>query len=741
MSDKPEKYPDTPNGWYRRWSAEFSAAKKTFARWHKEGDRVVRRFLDDRRGDLYDFAENTTRLNLFHSNITTLMSMLYGRIPKVEVDRRFADADDDTARVAGEILSRMLNTDIEEAGEDVASVFRNCLQDRLLPGLGTARVKYEFEQGKRTKEAIMKDGVEMAPAVEEEYVKNEWVDIIYTFWKDVLWSPCRTYGELRWKAFRNYMTREQVKERFKLTDQQLDQINFSTKSPLKVSRYDNDDSANPQAEIWEIWDKIRRKVFYYTEGFEQILEQQDDPLELEGFWPDPPPMIANLTTTKYLPRSDFALAQDLYNEIDELETRITWLTRACKAVGVYDKTQKGVERMLSEGVENDLIPVDNWAMFAEKNGIAGVVNWMPLADIVNAVDVLTQKQNEKIQKLYQVTGMNDIMRGAATAGTERISATQRQLEANYGSIRIEALQNEFSRWVSDLQSLKAEIIAKHFEPYCIIQQSNIMATPDAQYAEAAIQLIKNPASSRWRITVRPETLAIADYAQLKQERTEYIMGLSQFLQSAAPMLEQFPQGLPFLMKLMKWGMTGFRGSNEIEGVVDQAITAVEKTPPPEKPDPAAEKAKMEMQKMQMEMQMEQQKQAAETQRDRETHQADMQLEQMKMQLEQQKMKMELYYMEQKFELELQAKRMELGLKAQEQRMEAQANAQEQAAQFAFNTAEKEREAQLNERQHQQDMEHSEQTHQQTMEQTKASGKLSLEQQKAEAKLKPKGDKK
>lgn len=692
MSRK-EKYADTPEGWQARWTDEFSAAKKKFNPWHKEGDKVIKRFLDERKGGPDDFYDSQTRLNLFHSNIVTLKSMLYGRIPKVEVARRFADADDDQARVAAEILTRMLNTDIEEAGEDISSVFRSCLEDRLLPGLGEARVRYEFNEGKKQVPAMMgSDGEELAPAYEEDEITDEWVDTVYTHWKDILWSPARTYGELRWKAYRSYLNREEFQEKF--PDCELDDINFSSKPPgANQKTENNDNSANPQAEVWEIWDKTRRMVFWYHEGYHKILKKEKDFLELDGFWPSPPPMIANATTTRYMPRSDFALAQDLYNEIDELETRITMLTRACKLVGVYDKQNDGVKRMFTEGVENDLIPVDNWAMFSEKQGLKGVIDWLPLEQVVNAVDVLSQKQNEKIQKLYQVTGMNDIMRGAAMS-SDRTSATRDKLEANYGSIRIEALQNDFARWVSDLQSLKAEIIAKHFQTYCILEQSNIMATPDAMHAEQAIQLIKNPKNSRWRITVRPETLAIADYAQLKQDRMEYIMGLSQFLQSAAPMLEQYPESMPILMKLLKWGLSGFRGSNEIEGVVDQAINQAEDAPPKEKPDPAAQKAEMEMQKMQMEMQMEQQKQAAETEREREKHQASMALEQQKLQLEQEKAQMELFYMKQKFEMELEMKRAELGLKVQETKIKAAADAQEQASQFAFNTAEREHEAKL-----------------------------------------------
>ena len=673
MSDKEEK-PESSADLYRHWNKEFAAAKKATQKWHKEAKKTVSRYLDDRRNDGEDFGDVGSRLNLFHANITTLMSMLYGRIPRVDVSRRFADADDDQARVAGTILSRMLNTDIEEAGEDIASVFRNCLQDRLIPGMGNARVKYEYDED------------------DKGNVTNEWVDIIYTFWKDTLWSPSRTYSEIRWKAFLSYMSKDQVKARFKKVD--LDKINFHSKGPLLKGRYDSEEDTNPQAEIWEIWDKTKREVCYYTEGYEEMMEVGPDPLELEGFWPDPPPMIANLTTSKYMPRSDYAIAQDLYIEIDELETRITMLTRACKAVGVYDKNQEGVQRIFQEGIDNDLIPVDNWAMFAEKNGLAGVINWLPLADIVNAVDILTQKQSEKIQKLYQITGMNDVMRGAATQASSPVSATERQLQANYGSIRIEALQNEFARWVSDLQALKAEIIAKHFEPYCIKQQSNIELTPDAQFADAAIQLIKAPGASRWRITVRPETLAIADYAQLKMERTEYLMGVAQFMQSSGPMLEQSPQAAPFLMKLMKWGLAGFRGSSEIEGIVDQAITAMEKQPPQQKPDPGAQKAQAEMQKMQAEMQMRGQELQAEMARDQQKHQAEMQQLQMKFQLEMKQMQMEMAMKMKELMMELNFKKQELGLKVQEKQVEAEANEQEQAAQFAFNTAERQHEAQV-----------------------------------------------
>jgi hypothetical protein len=681
------------------WKNEISEAKKWFRKFHQRGDKVNRAFLAEHKDDDDLMQWVVSRLNLFHANITTMQSMLYGRSPKVEVSRRFADADDDVARVAGEILTRILNTDIEVAGEDLASVFRNCLQDRLVPGLGNARVQYQYRSEKVDEEPDEEEGQEIGAAVPSEKVTDEWTDIVYTHWKDVLWSPARTYPEIRWKAYRSYLTKQKFKKRFPKAD--LRYVSFSSKGALGKDKVDLDKiPENAEAEVWEIWDKNGMKVLYWTEGYPDILEENDDPLELEGFWPDPPPLIANCTTSKYLPKADYDFAKDLYREIDELESRISLLTEACKCVGVYDASNDGVQRIFNEGVENQLIPVKNWGQFSEKGGLDAAIDWVPIEQVAKTIEILTAKQNDKIQQLFQVTGMNDVMRGGAVQeGKTPVSATERKIQANYGSIRIEALQNEFARWVSDTQALKAEIIAKHYQPYCIIEQSNILSTEDGQNQEliqAAIDLIKSPEKSQWRITVRPESLAIADYDQLKQDRVEYIMGLAQYMQSAAPLLEMEPGALPTLLKLLKWGMAGFRGSTEIEGVLDQQIAKLEKQPPQSKPDPEAQKAQAEMQKMQAEMQMKQQDNQAKMQMEKEKHQLEIMQMQQEFQFKLKEMQMEFQFKMMEFQLKLKQMNAELNMKAQTAQVEAEANTQEQVAQFAFNTAEREKEMEMKE---------------------------------------------
>lgn len=714
-----EKYSKTPAGQYKRWNAEFQAARPTIKKWHKDGDKVVREFLGRNRNspDEGGIEELNYRLNLFHSNVTTLMAMLYGNTPKVEVSRTFSDAQDDVGRVAGEMASRILNQDIQNPGASCIAVLRQALEDRLLPGMGSARCRYDYTSKTEETPAILDPETqeELAPAVTETKVTDEWVDIIYTHWKDQLWSPTRTYAELRWKAYRSYLDYDQLVKRF--GEEVAREIPMGGKGkfdPTDTDAKDGEEQAQQQAEIWEIWNKTERNVVWYCEGYNKILETEEDPLELEQFWPDPPPMIANTTTSKWIPRSDYAIAQDLYIQINELETRISILTRACKLVGVYDKKQEGIKRVFNEGLENDLIPVDNWAAFAEAGGVKGVIDWIPLEEVAKVITILTEKQSQKVQQLYEVTGMSDILRGAAQ---KYEAAATSKAKDKFASIRVQALQDEFARFASDLQQIKLEIMSKHFEPYCFIQQSNIENTPDAQYADAAVELLKDYKNARWRVKIRPETLAMADYAQMKSDRVEYITGLSTFMQSAAPLVQLDKKIVPTLLRLLQWGLAGFKGSNEIEGVMDDAIkvfTEQAKQPEQEKPDPQLEKIKMEMQLAREEHQ-------AKMQQDQQKAAADMAEMQQKSQLEQEKIRAQIDQDRQEFELrmaELQAEfkmhMQELIMELKGKRMEQQIQVEGQAQQTSLAIADREHQNQVAEQ----------------------SGDIKLKQQKEQAKLKP-----
>ncbi len=643
-------FKDTPTGWYKRWDSEMVAANKRIRKWHQQGDKIQARY-NDRRGmqgsrgystDEVGGGGNAFRVNLFNANINTMKSMLYGSTPKVDVARRYSDADDDIARVGSLILNRMLNTSIEASGEDYKSCLQYALDDRLLPGLGIGRVSYECEMEDIEVPPIYDDyGAMVASGYSEKKLVSESCPVRYVHWDDFRWGWARTWSEVPWIGFRSFLTKDQARRRF--GKEKADQLNYKRKSinALVNKRLTEEEAADAwdRAEVWEIWDKNTKNVFWWSYGFERILDMKKDPLDLYGFWPVPEPMLANIVTNLLLPQPDFAIAQDLYNEIDELETRIAIITTAVRVVGVYDEANDGVKRMLEEGFENDLIPMKNWAGFSEKGGLDGTVDWMPIADIVAALEKLVQQRTDAMVLLQEVTGMQDIMQGKA--GPSRESAASVEHRATYASIRVQALQEEFARFASDLMCLKAEIIGKHFEASTITEESNIFRTEDGkdqQLVDQAISLIKKPEEAAWRIEVRPESVAMVDYDKQRMERGEFITSVATFMQSAAPLAEIDPESTPTMISMLKWAVAGFKGSQEIEGVLDRAVESLQKAQAAAKAQPQQDQGPSEAE---LQMQAQQQKHENTMAELEQKHQQAVQLESEKFQVAVQEMQAEL----------------------------------------------------------------------------------------------------
>lgn len=617
-----DQFKSGPVGDHERWADEMDAARKASKDWRKAGAKTVKRFKATHTQEIF-------RLNLFYSNVNTVQSMMFGKLPEITFSRTNQDPNDDVARVAAMMLERMLSADIGTPTDQYSEALKNCLQDRLLPGLGIARVRYTFETADQEIAAITDiDGAEVEAARTEEQIINEQAPIDYVFWDDFLWGPARVWSEVPWVAFKTFLTNDEVSERFGEKVAKTIAME-SQKSLYNESDDDGDKESHDawmRAEVWEIWNKEDKTVIWWNKGAAKILDKKEDPLKLEGFFPVPEPMAANLTTSAYMPIPDFKMCEDLYNEVDRLEQRIHKITEAIKVVGVYDQSVEGVKRMLTEGAENDLIPVDNWASLAEKGGLNGVVDWMPIQEIAGTLQHLIARRNDAKAMLYEINGISDIMRGAQATGGA-VSATERQLEARFSSVRIQALQDEFAKYATDLIRLRAEVVAKHFQPQSIVDQSNMAHTSDQELIGPALQLIKSDMRLIWRIEVKPESVAMVDYAQLRDDRTSYITGLATFLQSAAPLVAQDPAATPMLLEMLKWGLAGFKGSQEVEGVLDQAIQQIQESQKQqqgqEKPDPEQMKAQAQQQMQQMKQQGEMQKIQAQSQHEQQKHQIDM----------------------------------------------------------------------------------------------------------------------
>jgi hypothetical protein len=137
------------------------------------------------------------------------------------------------------------------------------------------------------------------------------------------------------------------------------------------------------------------------------------------------------------------------------------------------------------------------------------------------------------------------------------------------------IQDLFGTYAADIQRIKLEMMCRLYTDQNIAKQANVMAMNDAdkELLQPALQMMRT-ADIVWRVTVRSESLSATDYAQLQSERVSFLEALSMFLQSSGKLIETTPEALPSLLEMLKWGLAGFRGAREIEGVIDKAILAM-----------------------------------------------------------------------------------------------------------------------------------------------------------------------
>ncbi len=650
---------NTPAGLAIRWNKEIEASGKEVLKWHEDSKKITKRYLDQRDG----FEEGQSRVNLFWSTIETMKASLYARPPKADVSRSNYDATDDGARVAATMLERILNSGLSEDGSDFDASLRHGISDWLIVGLGQIWLRYEVETEVVKVPAIMHpSGVEMQPEAEFEQITSEMVATDYIYWADFFWSPARTWDEVRWVARRTYLTKDKAEKRFgKVIAAQL---NYA-KKPKKGSG-DGTPQNEPwdRAEVFEIWSKDDLKVYWYSKGVDVILDVKDDPLTLDDFFPCPKPAMMNTTTSNLMPRSLFVFAQDQFDELDTINTRIKYLTEACKVTGVYDKSAEGVQRLFTEGVENRLLPVDNWAMFAERGGIKGQMEFVPIEMIAKTIEYLRMQRGDKTQQIYEVLGISDIMRGSSKASE---TATAQSIKAQFGSTRLQYYQFELARWVRHALRLKAEIMATHFQPETLVKMSNMEQTADREHIPAALQVIATMGMNQYRVNVDADTMAAVDWAQKKQDAADLLNGIGNFVAQLTPLAQSSPGAAPFVLQLLQAMLAGVKGASNVESILDHAIAAASKPPEPEQPNPGqmAELKKMESETMENLAKAEKLK--VETMMLAQTNpQADMQMEaqkgQMQMQLEGQKA-------QQKMQNEQAMAQMKMGAAAQKSEQE------------------------------------------------------------------------
>ena len=682
-----------------KWLQVISTYDNEFKKWEARTSKIVRRYRDDNRSQSNN---DTSRFNILWSNIQTLVPAVYAKMPKAVAKRRFGD-NDQVGRVASQIIERALDFEIEHY-PDFRAAMKNAVYDRFLGGRGVVWVRYEpYLKNQESPAAglqVTDDtlGYELTPTTPElpenmaaeqgeletptqeiqEEIDYECTPCDYVHWKDFGHSVARTWEEVtcvwRWV----YMSKDALVARF--GEKAAKNIPLDS-APENLSGYkNNSQNEKDKAKICELWDKDTNKVYWLSRSSAQIIDERDDPLELEGFYPCSMPLYASMTSDSLVPIPDFVLYQDQANELDILSDRIDGLVKALRVRGVYDASQPALQRLLTEGDNNTLIPVDKWLAFSEKGGLRGSIDLLPIDTMSETLMQCYRARDEIKGQIYEITGISDIIRGVSAASE---TATAQQIKGQYAGLRLGWMQDEVAMFASELIRLKAQIMCTKYQDKTLLMYSaaDQMSDADKQLIPQALELLKTEPLRNFRIEVDSDSLIQLDENQNKADRMEFINTFSGFLSNVLPVAQSIPEIAPMVVELLKFGIGAFKKSEGMEGTLNTMIEQIkqqEKEPQQEQPDPEMMKAQasqqLEQAKMQATMQSEQMKMQADAQALQMKAQLDSQINQSKLQAEFQLAQMKAQIEDQKMQHEMAMKQQELAQKEQFDRWKAELDA-------------------------------------------------------------------
>jgi len=622
-----------------------SAYEREFAKWEKRADKILKKYKDERLTSRSD----EVRFNILWSNVNTLVPAVFSKLPKPDVSRRFRD-NDPVGRVASLMLERALEFEIEHY-PDYRAAMRNAVYDRFLPGRGTAWVRYEphFRQAEQD---MPVDGVQITEDADEgqeeqtEVIDYECAPVDYVHWRDFGHTLSRTWEEVTCIWRRVYMGRTALVERFGKIGKKIPLDTRPETTRKLVSDVDADD-VTYQACIYEVWDKETNKALWISKSMEQIIDDRDDPLELESFFPCARPLYATITNESLVPVPDYALYQDQAQSLDRIAERIDGLINALQIRGVYDVNTPELGRIFTEGFNTNLVPVKNWAGLTEKGGLKGALDMVDIQPIVLALIESYRAMDQVKNQIYDITGLSDIIRGQSNANE---TATAQQIKGQYASLRLKSMQQDVAQFAAELLQIKAQIICKLFSPETImsISAAEQMSQTDQQLIPQALELLKNEPLRNFRIGVSSDSMIQMDEAQEKADRMEFLTATGSFLERSLPVIQASPTAAPLLVELLKFGVTAFKVGKSIEGQFDETLDKLmeQAANPQPQPNPEVMKVQAESQARQQEMQMK-------AQLDAQQIQAHMQLEQHKQQLQAQQVQLESQAQVQRDQLSLQ----------------------------------------------------------------------------------------
>lgn len=605
-----------------KWLDRINQADKAEKAWRITAGKIITKYRSD---DGVDVQGNRRQesFNILWSNVETLSPALYNRTPKPDIRRRFADADL-IAKSVSELLTRASEYTFE--AEDFDRCMQYVVHDALLVGRGVARVRYDpvFVAHQDDGDDDGDEPTESAP----DDLAAERVCFEHVQWDDFRCEPCRNWKDVTWVAFRLFLTKKELVDRFGEAGESVpcDHTSRESVTGTPNSPNNSDRDEENRGKVWEIWDRTTRRVTFLApevdggDGKGMILSEEDDPLSLTGFFPVPQPLYTTEDPSSLIPVPDYEIYSVLAGDLERTTKRIIHLTKAIKVAGIYDASLPELQNLYGDG-DARLEPSQNVMALIERGGLEKAIWFAPIEPIIIALRDLYQHREVIKQAIYEITGVSDIMRGQTMASE---TATAQQIKGQWGSLRLQRRQRDVQRFARDMLRLSVEVMAERFSPETLTMMTGLQyPTNDqrmlAQQVQAQggqlppemaeilsrptwddlLQVMRNDLILSYRIDIETDSTIAPDAAAEQQAMAELMAGVSNFVATIGPAVASGYLPMDVAKSLLLMAVRRFKAGPAIEGEIEKIQQ------PPQQPQPQDNTLQVEQMRAQTELQRQQ----------------------------------------------------------------------------------------------------------------------------------------
>ena len=412
----------------REWFTEIEDAKKRDKDYHKNGE-MIQEIYNGEKPDKIPF-------NILYSNTETLKPALYSQTPRPVVKRRFNQEVSPLVQAVEKTGTRMLEylLDMNINGyERFDDSMTNAVLDAALPGRGVTQIKFDGEI--------------------DEKVKTAFVTCDSRKWNRVYFGYAQKWSNVPWIAFEDYLDEDESEELF--GEEISKQMSFTqNEDDSDKETNDNGEKSNRKtAIVYQIWDSHNKQVKWISDCYDGYLKEQDDPLEIAGFFPVPKPLMLHTKSNDLTPTALYSMYENQAKELNRITTRLNRIFEAIKFRGVYDgELGDDLEKIFDED-DNALIPTDKGATLIE-GGFDKSIWIMPIERLIPVAQTLIDAREQAKRVIYEITGLSDILRGSSKA-SETLGA--QKIKESWGTMRLKTMQKEVQMYVRESMRIMLDV--------------------------------------------------------------------------------------------------------------------------------------------------------------------------------------------------------------------------------------------------------------------------------------------